>query len=123
MQNAAALLAVVAVLVALLRRPASAALSNVRIIHRINQLERTMTKQFDDIKAALDILRNAVAEVEGELTELAAAVTAGKDDPEAMEAVAGDITALAARLHDAYSPPSAPPVEEPPAEPPVGEPV
>jgi len=109
------LLALVAATAALLRRPASAAMSNVRIIHRINQLEKTMTREFDDIKASLETLRSAVSEVEGELHDLAAAVTAGKDDPAAMEAVAADISALAARLHDAYE---VPPQETPPAAPP-----
>ena len=64
-----------------------------------------MTKEFDDVKAALDAIKAAVAGAVADIQALAARVS-GADSPAAIEAVAQDMQSVASGLDAVVNPPA-----------------
>lgn len=86
--------------------------------HRLQHLEITMTKQFDDVQVSLVELRQGVADVAGAIRDLAGQL-AERDSPEAVEAVAMEMHDLATQLEALAG--KTPVADEPPADVPPAE--
>lgn len=88
-----------------------------RIMHhnsnqRLQKLERgyaIMSKEIEDLKHSVELIKKAVGEAVGEIHSLAdqlAAASANAEDKAAIEAIASDLTNVAESLHTAVYPPS-----------------
>lgn len=78
-------------------------LGTCRILRRINQLEKKMTKEFNDVQDGLAVIRKGVLDSVAKINELSAALASAQaaDDPAAVEAVAVELKKLAADLETA----------------------
>lgn len=84
-----------------------------RILHFLNQERKRMSKELDDVKAGVAAVVTAVADAVAAIKDLAAQVAANVpahplDDPADLEAVATQLTAIAAGLEAALPAPVAP---------------